>query len=397
MHTSKNTPKKICYILSEATSAFYDLGVLQGEIEFFGEKNWDIIIICGNKTKINKNKIHKKCQIKYVNMKREPDFLLDLVALIKILIILIKEKPSISCYVIPKSAFIGAIASRMACVPTRVYLLMAAKFETSTGIKRKILIFLEKLVINTSTKVLCVSESLRRLYHENMVLNHPNVISVIGKGSASGVDFEYFNSNLISEESQALKKKELEILSTDFVIGFVGRINKDKGVKDLIESVKEIRKSNTYDNLKLVLVGKFDSNNFIDEKYIKLISELDWIKHVNFTEDIRSIYKCINIFVLPTYREGFPSVILEAYAMKIPVITSNATGAIDSVVENITGLIFPVANVTKLKNSILELIQNTDKRNLIAENGYKWAYENFNKNKIVEEIYNFYINGNIYE
>ena len=397
MYITKNTPKKICYILSEATSAFYDLGVLHGEIEFFGEKNWDIIIICGDKTKINKSKIHKKCQIKYINMKREPDFSRDLIVLIKIIIILIKEKPSVTCYVIPKSAFIGAIASWVARVPTRIYLLMAAKFETSIGIKRKILIFLEKLVINTSTKVLCVSESLRRLYHENMIPNRPNAISVIGKGSASGVDFEYFNSSLISEKSQVLKKKELDILNTDFVIGFIGRINKDKGVEDLIESVLKIKNNNKYDNIKLVLVGKFDSNNFIDEKYIKLISETDWIKHFTFTEDIRLIYKCMNIFVLPTYREGFPSVVLEAYAMKIPVITSNATGAIDSVVENITGLTFPVSNITKLTNSILDLIEDTDKRSLIAENGYRWAYENFNKNKIVEKIYNFYIGENIYE
>lgn len=389
--------RKICYIISEATSAFYDLGVLHGEIKHFSAIGWEIIVICGSRTKIDKRKIPTNCKVTYTLLKREPSLFLDLVALFEVINILVNEKPNVVCYAMPKGALIGAIASWIVRIPTRIYLLMAAKFETSTGIKRQILICLEKITINTSTNVLCVSDSLRKLFYKSNVLKHPNKISVINKGSASGVDFEYFNSDLISEESRAFKKTELGILDSDIVIGFVGRINKDKGITDLINSILELKKTNNYKHLKLLIVGKFDTNDFIDEKYLQLINNLDWIRHVSYIEDIRLLYKCMDIFILPTHREGFPGVILEAYAMKLPIITTNATGAIDSVVQGITGLIYSVSNLSELNTCIEDLFFNKSKRVLLAENGYHWARKNFDKNIMIEKIFNFYLNSRNYE
>ncbi len=392
MSHSKNTSKKMCYILSEATSAFYNLGVLHGEIEHFSTMNWEIIVICGSRTKIDESKMPSNCRVKYTLLKREPSLFLDLIALFQVINILIIEKPNIVCYAMPKGALIGAIASWIVRIPTRIYLLMAAKFETSVGIKRRILIFLEKITISMSTSVLCVSDSLRKFFYENNVTTHPNMISVIDKGSASGVDFEYFNSDLISEKSRASKKIELEILDGEIVVGFVGRINKDKGVEDLIDSISELKKNGNYKHLKLLMVGKFDTNDFIDEKYFQAINTLNWIKHVSYIEDIRLLYKCMDIFILPTHREGFPSVILEAYAMRVPIITTNATGAIDSVVKEVTGLIFSVSNINELNICIKDLVHNENKRILLAENGYRWAQKYFEKNTMIKKISNFYLN-----
>lgn len=389
--------RRICYIISEATSAFYNLGVLHGNIEHFSKIDWEIIVICGSRTKINKSKIPSNCRIKYTLLKREPSLFLDLLALLQVIITLIIEKPSIVCYTMPKGALIGAIASWIVRVPTRIYLLTAAKFESSIGIKRRMLIFLEKITTNASTNVLCVSDSLRKLFYKNNITKLSNMISVIDKGSASGVDFEYFNSDLISEESRASKKTELGFLDSDFVIGFVGRINKDKGVEDLIDSILELQKSENYKHLKLLIVGKFDTNNFIEEKYIQAISTLNWIKHVSYIEDIRLLYKCMDIFVLPTHREGFPSVVLEAYAMKVPVITTNATGAIDSVIGEVTGLIFPVSNLNELNICIKDLVHDKSKQNLLAENGYQWAQKHFRKNYIIEKNIEFYLNSDKHE
>jgi glycosyltransferase involved in cell wall biosynthesis len=390
--------RKICYIISEATSAFYDLGVLHGEIKYLSAIDWEIIVICGSKTKIDKSKIPNNCRIMYTLLKREPSLFLDLIALFQVINIIFIEKPSIVCYTMPKGALIGAIASWLVRIPTRIYLLTAAKFETSFGLKRQILIFLEKITINTSTNVLCVSDSLRKLFYENNVPKHPNMISVIDKGSASGVDFEYYNSDFISEESQASKKSELGILDSDIVLGFVGRINKDKGVEDLIDSILELKKKNdNYNHLKLLIVGKFDTNDFIDEKYFQAINTLNWIKHISYIKEIRLIYKCMDIFILPTHREGFPGVILEAYAMKIPIITTNATGAVDSVINEVTGLVFSVSNLNELSICIEDLALNKSRRNLLAENGYQWARKHFEKNTMIAKIIDFYLNSKNYE
>lgn len=397
MNRSKNTSKKMCYILSEATSAFYNLGVLHGEIEYFSKMGWGIVVICGNRTKIDQTKIHTNCKIRYTLLKREPSFFLDFIALIQVVSILFIEKPSIVCYVMPKGSFIGAIASWIVRIPTRIYLLMAAKFETSVGRKRQILIFLEKITIRASTNVLCVSDSLRKLFYENNVAKHSNMISVIDKGSASGVDFEYFNSDLIPEKSLELQKIELEIVDSDIVIGFVGRVNKDKGIEDLIDSILELKENDNYNHLILLIIGKFDTNDSINEKYIQLINNSNWIKHVSYIEDIRILYKCMDIFILPTHREGFPGVILEAYAMKVPIITTNATGAIDSVIQGITGLIYSFSNLSELSTCIKDLLFDKSKRILLAENGYNWAQENFDKKIRVEKIFNFYLNNKKYE
>lgn len=280
-----------------------------------------------------------------ISMRRDPSPWTDLRSLVALIKYLRRNKPDILTYATPKASLLGAIAGFLVRVPVRVYQLWGLRLETTRGAERFVLAIFERLTSLLSTKVLANSRSLAYEYGA-LGLSNGKRIDVQGEGSSHGVDVEHFSKDLYSPSLDEGTAARLKSAQNDLIVGFVGRLHPDKGIDILLSAARLVRASGT--SIKLLLVGSdegapIDLAGGLDNDVIRVGSVLD----------TRPYYAEMDVLVLPSLREGFPNVVLEAAAMEVPAIVSNGTGVIDSVNHEVTGLIVPINDPDSLAKAIL--------------------------------------------
>lgn len=239
----------------------------------------------------------------------------------------------------PKGAMVAMIAARLSRVKTRVYYRHGLVYTTAHGLKRFILKSVERLTAMCASHVVNVSPSLSRLAVTDC-LNPYQKQRVIGKGTCGGIDAKNtFNPDLISDEELSTLRLSLGLDSADFVIGFCGRLCKEKGIRELVDGFSFFRQSNPSLHAKLLLVGPYDQRDILPDKYVREIETNPDIIATGRIDKTRLpyYYGLMDVFVFPSYREGFGMSVLEASAMKVPVLVSRSHGCIDSIVEHVTG------------------------------------------------------------
>jgi glycosyltransferase involved in cell wall biosynthesis len=235
----------------------------------------------------------------------------------------------------PKGGIVAMIASFFANVSERIYFRHGIIYETSTGFKRVILKGVERFSGYFSTKVVCVSNSVK-LISEIDKLNNPDKNIVLGLGTCNGIDTEdRFNPSKKSFEIINSLKIKYNIKSEEKVVGYVGRLVKDKGINDLIKAWDIVKIK--FPKAKLLLVGPIEMRDAISVYSENQIMTDSSIIFTDLVFDSSTYYSLMNVFVLPTYREGFPTVSLEASSMSLPVLITKVTGCADSILENRTG------------------------------------------------------------
>jgi lipopolysaccharide/colanic/teichoic acid biosynthesis glycosyltransferase/glycosyltransferase involved in cell wall biosynthesis len=274
-------------------------------------------------------------------------------------------RPTIVDASTPKAGLLMGTAAWLARVPCRVYTLRGLRLETASGLKRTILWAAEWVACACSHRVVCVSPSLRaRAIGLGLVA--PEKAVVLAKGSG-GVDLTRFSPvNRRSAQTETLRVK-LGIPSGTPVLGFVGRFVKDKGIRQLVESFQQLREA--YPSLCLLLVGDFEHADPVEPEVRRYIESEGAIIRPGFVSDTAPYYGLMDVLALPTYREGFPGVPLEAQASGIPVVTTRATGAVDSIVDGVTGFLVPVGNSEALTNAIGTLLRDSGLRQRMGEAG----------------------------
>lgn len=283
----------------------------------------------------------------------------------------------------PKGGMVGMIASYLACVPDRIYFRHGIIYETSTGIKRVLLKKIDKLTGFFATKVVCVSNSVKEISVKDK-LNDPAKNLILGLGTCNGIDTEdKFNPEKKDNETIKKLKNEYGITPQDKIVGYVGRLVKDKGIDDLINAWQIIKMN--LPETKLLLVGPIETNDSISE-YSRNQIELDpSILFTDFVIDASSYFSLMNVFVLPTYREGFPTVSLEASSMSLPVVITKATGCKESILENQTGLF--ISNEPKdIAEKIIYYLENDMIAHKHGNQGRLFVKENFEQTKIWDLI-----------
>ncbi|RIL92954.1 glycosyltransferase, partial [Staphylococcus equorum] len=219
-------------------------------------------------------------------------------------------------------------------------------------------------------------------------LANDNKMKGLGYGSSNGIQFK----NVTLKENE-INEKDKKQLDNQFVIGYVGRIVKDKGIQELIEAFKTVLKKSY--NVKLMVIGSVEKGNAInDEDYLFLKNNPNvlLIEHVS---NPVSYYNNMDLFIFPTHREGFGNVSIEAQALKVPVITTNVTGAIDTVIDEETGFIVEKGNVEAIVNKIEKLINNEQLRRKLGENGRIHVGNKFSNEIIwndMEKMYKNFLN-----
>lgn len=283
----------------------------------------------------------------------------------------------------PKGGMIAMIASFFAGVSDRIYFRHGIIYETSIGFKRFILKNIDRLSGTLATKVVCVSKSIKDVSERDR-LNHPGKNIVLGLGTCNGIDTEqkynpyFYNIDLIT----ALKF-QLNIKNKDFVVGFVGRLVKDKGIDELIKGwdiVKEL-----HSNVKLLLVGPIEVRDSISGYSKNKILTDSSIIFTDFVPDAAQYYSIMDVFILPSFREGFPTVALEASSMEKPVLVTNATGCSESIKENTTGL-FITHSPKDIASKISYYFENREVANFHGKEGRKFVKQNFEQTKVWDLI-----------
>lgn len=289
----------------------------------------------------------------------------------------------------PKGALIAMLAAYVMHVPIRLYFRHGLVYETSFGLKRKLLITIERLVARLATKVVCVSPSVYQRSLEDR-LNPVFKQTLLSKGTCNGIDVDKFCKQNIDEQYLVKLKTKQQIKSSDFVIGFTGRLVKDKGIIDLIYAFHQLQ--NKYSHIVLLLVGMFEERDALPEDIVKMIRTDPKIINTGYIKnnEIEYYYAMMDLFVLPSYREGFPTSVLEASAMELPIITTKATGCKDAIIEGKTG-VYVDHEPSNLAMAIETFYHDAILRHEYGQKGRNFVVDNFEQHTVWKEIEKLYL------
>ncbi|UOQ95057.1 glycosyltransferase family 4 protein [Halobacillus shinanisalinarum] len=360
------------------------LELMRGQLKFLQENGFNVGIISSPGIELDDLEVRDRISVK---MEREISIIRDLKSLLKLIYILAKEKPFILNTGTPKAGLLGVIAAYITRVPNRIYTLRGLKLETAKGLKKRMLWITEKIACFLATDVICISPSLRDEAIKLGLVKKSKTI-ILGNGSSNGIAVENYPEPPRVKDKVNEIKENLEIKSSDFVIGFVGRIVKDKGVNELVEAFKQLEENNK--NIKLLMLGSFENGDPIKSTTRSEIENNKNIIHVGYIKNPSIYYYVMNIFILPTYREGFGNVNIQAQAAQVPVITTDATGTIDTVIDGKTGLIVPIENVSQIIDKINYLMLNENSRMEMGIKGREMVLYNYDSKLIWREMINLY-------
>ncbi len=288
--------------------------------------------------------------------------------------------------VTPKAGLVTALAGKLAGIENRIHIYTGQVWATRTGLMRWMLKSLDKLIALLNTKLLVDGQSQRRYLIENGVLKEENS-SVIADGSISGVDVKRFAfSNNVRQEI----RQELNLREDQIVFIFLGRLNRDKGIGELLEAFNTLVAEN--EKAYLLLVGT-DEDGY--DKQIEKYPNIQRGEHYCYygpTPKPERLLHAGDVFVLPTYREGFGSSVIEASCLGLPVICSDTYGVMDAMVDDVTGLRCKVADVESLYNCMKKLYETPELRKELGRNGHNRVVEKFSGEVINKAWVDFYLN-----
>ena len=327
--------------------------------------------------------ISSKVDVINLPIERDINLFADLKVLLLLISIFYKNRFSLVHSVSPKAGLLCAIAAWIVRVPNRLHTFTGQVWVTKKGVSRWLLRLLDKIIVTLNTNILVDSFSQQDFLTKENVLSRKSSI-VLGSGSISGVDINRFKPSKVHRK---LIRKQLNIKDDCLIFLFVGRLKREKGMFELVEAFKNICKN--HDNITLLIVGP-------DEEGLKkeLISYLDTykelVKFIDFTKMPEQYMAASDVFVLPSYREGFGSVIIEAASSGLPSIGSNIYGLSDAIKTDETGLLVPVRSSKPLEVAMLKLVNNDKLRNEMGLCARNLAIHNFSQDDITLKILQLY-------
>lgn len=361
--------------------------LLSGQLAFMS-RFYKVIGVSSDAAYLERVGQKEQIEVFHVEMTRQITPLKDLVAVYKLYRFFKKQKPFIVHTHTPKAGTVGMLAAKLAGVPNRLHTIAGLPLLEATGSKRTLLNFVEKVTYRCATKIYPNSFGLNEIILQEKFCA-PDKLKVLGNGSSNGIDTSFFDAaNYAPSENDFLKKK-LEIESTDFVFIFVGRLVSDKGINELVEAFKAVNRF--VPNTKLLLVGPFEAElDPLFPETLKEIQDNKAILSVGFQNDVRPYFAIANALVFPSYREGFPNVVMQAGAMGLPSIVSDINGCNEIIVENHNGMIIPVKNTKAIFEAMKEMVENVAFYHQLKENSRKRIVDNYEQKVVWEAILNEY-------
>lgn len=363
--------------------------LLEGQLNFINNYH-EVIAISSPEADLFKCEIKEGIKTYGVKMTRRITPLADIFSIISLIKIFRKERPSIVHTHTPKAGLVGMIAAKITGVPNRFHTVAGLPLMESKGLKRRILILVEKLIYKCSTKVYPNSFGLRDFILDNNLSNY-NKIKVLANGSSNGINIDYFSLQHFNDIDNYKFRNSINISKSDFVFIFVGRLVGDKGVNELVKSFSNLRKGKI--SHKLILLGSQEKS--LDPLLNDTINEIKNNKNIitiGYQDDVRPYLAISNALVFPSYREGFPNAVLQAAAMELPSIVTDINGCNEIIQNGVNGILVPVKNIEELKKSMALMSEDINYYRSLKKNCRKIIVEKFRREFVWKSILQEYDN-----
>tara|TARA_B100000035_G_scaffold313245_1_gene326530 strand:- start:4837 stop:5991 length:1155 start_codon:yes stop_codon:yes gene_type:complete len=320
--------------------------LLRGQMSFMSKNGFEVIMISSEGKGLNDVIKNEQCRHFIIPLTREITPFRDIIATFSLYRLLLLEKPDIVHTHTPKAGIVGMLASFLAKVPVRLHTVAGLPLLEAKGLKRLVLNLVERLTYKFSTKVYPNSYGLKDIILKNRFTKEDK-LCVIGNGSSNGIDTSFFDPKLFTSEKKKSIRSKLGIKKNDFVFIFVGRLVADKGINELVEAFNELCLQ--FENIKLLLVGPSENNlDPLSEKTKLSISNHNKIISVGYQGDVRPFFAVSHLLVFPSYREGFPNVVMQSGAMGLPSIVTDINGCNEIIKNDYNGIIIPCKDIKSL-------------------------------------------------
>ncbi len=370
------------YKIIRACTVSQSVGFFVGLIPELREMGYDVVAVSSDGPELERVR-EAGGKTVVVKMERHISPLKDLRSLWRMVRVFRKEKPTMVHSMTPKAGLLCMVAAWLCRVPVRVHTFTGLVFPTSTGLKRRILMATDRLTCACATHIIPEGEGVKRDLLSNGITKKP--IHVLGYGNVMGIDLNRFDpeNSEIAEAAKPLRKPGV------FTFIFIGRIVRDKGVDELVEAFSRLYKERQ--DIRLLLVGPAEDDlDPVSARTKEIIRRCKGIEAVGSQKDVRPWLAASDCFVFPSYREGFPNVVIEAGAMGLPSIVTDINGSREIIIEGKNGTIIPSKNADALYTAMQRMITDTAWRNDLAANARSLIAFRFEQSYVRQCLKDFY-------
>lgn len=354
--------------------------LLKGQLAFLNQY-FEVIAVSGDDEHLNAVAEREQVRTVAVSMQRSISPIKDLISLWQLFSLFRKEKPEIVHSITPKAGLLSMVAAKLAGVPVRIHTFTGLIFPDKKGFLQRLLIFMDRLLCACATHIYPEGQGVKKDLIQYKITSKP--LKVIANGNVNGIDTAYFSKDEVSLHEKESLKKELGISDNDFIFVFVGRLVGDKGINELISAFSQLPTPNS----RLLLVGPLESN--LDPLQTETLIEIEnnsKIISVGFQSDVRSYFAIADCLAFPSYREGFPNVVLQAGAMGVPAIVTDINGSNEIIMDGENGIIIPSQNTIALQEAMSKIVSKGAFYNKLQQNARKMIVSRYEQKVVWEAI-----------
>ena len=356
--------------------------LLKGQLNFLNQ-HYDLVALSGEDSHLENVRNRENVRTIHISIQRKISPIHDLISLYKLYIIFLKEKPFIVHSITPKAGLLSMTAAYLAGVPHRVHTFTGLIFPSKSGLMKQILIFMDKVLCKFATNIYPEGLGVKNDLIHYKITNKP--LKVLANGNVNGINTTYFSKKHFSLAQKSTLKESLQLAETDFVYIFVGRLVTDKGINEAVSAFKKLRM--TYPQAKLLLVGSLESElDPLRVETLEAIKHCSQIISVGYQNDVRPYLAVSDCLVFPSYREGFPNVVMQAGAMELPSIVSDINGCNEIIIDTKNGLIIPAKSEQKLLEAMQCMMEEEEVRLRMKQNARPMIVDRYEQKVVWEAI-----------
>jgi lipopolysaccharide/colanic/teichoic acid biosynthesis glycosyltransferase/glycosyltransferase involved in cell wall biosynthesis len=378
------SPRRLLHVTTIPMSLVF----LRGQVGFMQQRGIDVSVLSSPGPDLEEFARAYGVRSYAVDMRREITPLRDIASLWAMRRIVRSLRPHIVHAHTPKGGLLGMLAAALGGVPLRVYHMRGLPLATATGWRRRLLWLTEWIACRLAHHVLCVSHSLRQLAVDTHVCPADKIEVPLG-GSGNGVDaLERFNRTNLALDAREATRARFGIPADARVIGFVGRLVRDKGIVELADAWRSLREA--FPNAHLILVGPLEPQDPIPATVRDALEHDERVHFAGMDWNTPPLYAAMDVVALPTYREGFPNVPLEAAAMELPVVATRIPGCVEAIADGETGALVPTRDASALARALATYLADPVLVNNHGAAGRERALRDFRQERIWAHIYDMY-------
>ncbi|MBL7858458.1 MAG: glycosyltransferase family 4 protein [Cyclobacteriaceae bacterium] len=366
--------------------------LLAGQLNFFQSQGFEVLAVSADGPEVQTLR-KQNIPHRVVNLTRKITPLQDVIALVKLIQVIREFKPVIVHTHTPKAGLLGMMAAWLCRVPVRMHTVAGLPLMEATGWKRRILWLTEKITFACATAVFPNSTGLSDFIQQSWNVKSSK-LNMIGNGSSNGIDTQYFSRTpALVEAARAIRKKH-NIPEDAIVFSFVGRIVKDKGIGELTGAFRQVQATHPDRTFFLLLVGPLEEKlDPLDPEVFEFIHSHPQCIRAGFQHDVRPWMLASDVFVFPSYREGFPNVVMQAACLEIPCIVSDINGCNEIIDRVNTGWIIPPKDKDALGKAMEEVVKDYPAARVKAERARDFVQLHFSRAHVWSSLLKEYQEG----